>query len=42
MVARDPHVAERAARLIEVEYEELPAIFDEVEAQPSKIVVQRS
>jgi CO/xanthine dehydrogenase Mo-binding subunit len=39
VVARDPHVAERAARLIEVEYEELPAIFDEVEAQTSKIVV---
>ena len=39
VIARDPHVAEQAARLVEVDYEELPAIFDEVEAQTSKIVV---
>jgi CO/xanthine dehydrogenase Mo-binding subunit len=31
-LAADPHVAENAARAIEVEYEELPAVYDEVEA----------
>jgi len=39
VLASDPHVAEEAARLIVVDYEELPAVFDEVEAQKSKIVV---
>ena len=39
VLARDPHVAEEAARLVVVEYEELPAVFDEVEAQTSKVVV---
>jgi len=32
VLARDPHVAEQAAQLIEAEYEELPPVFDEVEA----------
>jgi len=32
VVAADPHVAEQAAQLISAEYEELPAVFDEVEA----------
>ena len=39
VMADDPHVAERAARLVVVEYEELPAVFDEVEAATSKVVV---
>jgi len=36
VLASDPHVAEEAARLIVVDYEELPAVFDEVEAQKSR------
>ena len=32
VLAADPHVAEQAVRLIEAEYEELPAVYDEVEA----------
>jgi CO/xanthine dehydrogenase Mo-binding subunit len=32
VLAADPHVAEQAAQLIAVEYEELPAVYDEVEA----------
>ena len=39
VLADDPHVAEQAARLVVVEYEELPAVFDEVEAAASKVVV---
>ena len=39
VLATDPHVAEEAASLIEAEYEELPAVFDEVEAMTSKAVV---
>ncbi|HEY2754697.1 MAG TPA: xanthine dehydrogenase family protein molybdopterin-binding subunit [Pseudolabrys sp.] len=39
VLASDPHVAEEAARLVVVDYEDLPAVFDEVEAQKSKIVV---
>lgn len=39
VLARDPHVAEQAARLVVVDYEELPAVFDEVEAAKSKVVV---
>jgi CO/xanthine dehydrogenase Mo-binding subunit len=39
VLARDPYVAEQAAQLVSVDYEELPAIFDEVEAAESKIVV---
>jgi CO/xanthine dehydrogenase Mo-binding subunit len=39
VLARDPHVAEAAAQLIEAEYEELPAVFDEVEAMTSKAIV---
>jgi len=35
VLAADPHIAERAAQLIEVEYEELPAVYDEVEAMKS-------
>ena len=39
VLAADPHVAEQAAQLIEAEYEELPAVFDEVEAMTSKAIV---
>jgi CO/xanthine dehydrogenase Mo-binding subunit len=39
VLASDPHIAEEALQLIETEYEELPALFDEVEAMTSKAVV---
>jgi CO/xanthine dehydrogenase Mo-binding subunit len=39
VLAADPHVAEAAVQLIEAEYDELPAVFDEVEAMTSKAVV---
>src|SRR5262245_62817856 len=39
VLAADPHVAEEAAQLIVAEYEELPAIFDEVEATENKVLV---
>ena len=39
VLAEDPHVAEEAAGLIEVEYEALPAVYDEVEAMTSKAIV---
>jgi CO/xanthine dehydrogenase Mo-binding subunit len=39
VLASDPHVAEEAASLVAVEYEELPAVFDEVEAMTSTAVV---
>src|SRR3954462_10604623 len=39
VIAGDPHIAEQAVQLISAEYEELPAIFDEVEASTSKIFV---
>src|SRR5258705_6928242 len=39
VLATDPHLAEEAAQLIVAEYEELPAIFDEVEAADNKILV---
>jgi CO/xanthine dehydrogenase Mo-binding subunit len=42
VLARDPHAAEQAARLVVVDYEELPAVFDEVEAQKNKIVVHEN
>ena len=35
----DPHVAEQAAQEIVAEYEELPAVFDEVEAAENKTLV---
>ncbi len=38
-LARDAHAAEQAAQLVEVVYEELPAVFDEVEAMDSKAIV---
>jgi CO/xanthine dehydrogenase Mo-binding subunit len=39
VLAEDPHVAEAAAALIVADYEELPAVFDEVEAAANKILV---
>src|SRR6266568_2895851 len=39
VLAADPHVAEAAAQEIVAEYEELPAVFDEVEAMTSPVHV---
>src|SRR5438128_496566 len=39
VLASDPHVAEETAHLIVAEYEELPAVYDEVEAMTSKAIV---
>ena len=39
VLASDPHVAEEAAGRIVAEYEELPAVYDEVEAMTSKAIV---
>ena len=39
VLAEDPHVAERAVQEIVAEYEELPAVFDEVEALSSAAIV---
>jgi CO/xanthine dehydrogenase Mo-binding subunit len=39
VLAADPHVAEEAAQLIVAEYEELPAVFDEVEAAENQTLV---
>ncbi len=39
VLAADPHVAEEAVQLITAEYEELPSVFDEVEAADNKILV---
>jgi CO/xanthine dehydrogenase Mo-binding subunit len=39
VLASDPHVAESAVRLITAEYEELPAVYDEIEAMTSEAKV---
>lgn len=39
VLAEDSHVAEEAARLIIAEYDELPAVTNEVEAMTSKVIV---
>jgi CO/xanthine dehydrogenase Mo-binding subunit len=39
VIAADPHVAEEAVQLITAEYEELPAVYDEVDALTSKVYV---
>ncbi len=39
VLASDPHVAEQAVQAISAEYEELPAVYDEVEAMSPDIVV---
>jgi CO/xanthine dehydrogenase Mo-binding subunit len=38
-LAADPHVAERAVQLITAEYDELPAVYDEVAAMEPNVVV---
>jgi CO/xanthine dehydrogenase Mo-binding subunit len=39
VLAADPHIAEEATHLIMAEYEELPAVFNEVEAAQSDVLV---
>ena len=39
VIAADPHIAEEAVQLIVADYEELPAIYDEVEAADNKTLV---
>lgn len=39
VLSEDPYIAEEATHLIDVIYEELPAVFNEVEAAESKVVV---
>ena len=39
VLAADPHIAEEAAALIIADYEELPAVLDELEAVENKILV---
>jgi CO/xanthine dehydrogenase Mo-binding subunit len=39
VLAEDPHLAEAAAQSVVVNYRELPAVFDEIEAADDKIVV---
>jgi CO/xanthine dehydrogenase Mo-binding subunit len=39
VLASDPHVADEAVQLIVAEYDELPAVFDEVEAAENKTLV---
>jgi CO/xanthine dehydrogenase Mo-binding subunit len=42
VLAEDPHVADEALQLIVAEYEELPAVFDEVEAAENKVLVHEA
>jgi CO/xanthine dehydrogenase Mo-binding subunit len=42
VLSRDPYIADEALHLIDVQYEELPAVFDEVEAAKSEIVVHEA
>jgi CO/xanthine dehydrogenase Mo-binding subunit len=39
VLASDPHVADQAVQLIVAHYEELPAVFDEVEAAENHVLV---
>ncbi len=39
VLADDPHIAESAAQKIEVDYDELPGVYDETEAMRGKIIV---
>jgi CO/xanthine dehydrogenase Mo-binding subunit len=39
VLAADPHVAEQAVQLITADYEELPAVYDEVEALTADVYV---
>src|SRR5205814_2337856 len=42
VLAADPHVAEAATHAIVADYEELPAVYDEVEAMTSKAIVHEA
>ncbi len=42
VLATDPHIAEHALQAIDADYDELPAVFDEVEAARSEIVVHET
>jgi CO/xanthine dehydrogenase Mo-binding subunit len=39
VLAADPHVAEQAAQSITADYEELPAVYDEIEALDGAVIV---
>jgi len=39
VLGADPHIAEQAAQAIEIDYEPMPAVFDEVEALSSAVFV---
>ena len=39
VIASDPHIAEQAVQLITAEYEEMEAVYDEVDALTSKVFV---
>jgi CO/xanthine dehydrogenase Mo-binding subunit len=39
VLSHDPQIAEEAAQLIAAEYEEIPAVFDEVEAMKPDVIV---
>jgi len=39
VLSHDPHIAEAAVQMIAADYEELPPVFDEVEAMTSKAIV---
>lgn len=39
VLAKDPHVADQAAQLVVVDYEELPAVYDEIDALTSRTFV---
>ncbi len=39
VLAADPHVAERAVQLISAEYDELPAVYDEIDALEPTVIV---
>jgi CO/xanthine dehydrogenase Mo-binding subunit len=39
VLAADPHVADEAVQLIDAGYEDLPAVYDEVEAMTSRAIV---
>src|SRR5262249_941318 len=39
VLAADPHAADQAVQLIAADYQELPAVFDEIEAADDKVLV---
>jgi len=41
VLADDPHIADQALQMIAAEYEELPAVFDEIEAADNKVLVHQ-